>query len=305
MNEKKGVLIVDLGMSEHPNLTYIQKNLANYLANRRVFQLEQVIWNEHTGLFFEFKNSKKIKACCIQGVEEESSVVSSHYEAVQIEVGMVTSGGCRAMEKELDRLVEKGVTELTIIPMFSQYIAGAVEQVLQQVTQYFIETNYTPSLKFIRTFANHPDYINYFVSKINQVLRSKEKKVDAIVFTYPVIPDFWKDEDSYYQQCEEMTQKIANRIRQVPCYQTYQPRLDMSASVECATPDILAELANKGEKNVLVVAPRLVIDCFEVAKQIEGINKQIFYCHGGHSFQSIFPFMEEEEMTALFAKLVE
>lgn len=305
MKGKKGVLIVDLGMSHHPNLEYIQRNLANYLSNQKVLRFEQMIWNEKLGVVVEFKNVKKIKAVDILTADKIDISRSSCADVAAIEIGLVSSENFFEIKTELDRLFRKNISELVVIPMFSQYSQGAVEQLLDRVTEYFVDININATLKFVRSFANHPSYIDYFVKKINQEMHKQNDKIDAVVFTYPVIPDFWQERSDYYCQCETMTKRILDKIEEVPYYQTYQPEFGSVEHIGHTTPDVLRALAETNQKNILVVAPRLVLDCFDVAKQVEETNKHIFYANGGCSFKTIFPFMKEEEMTALFAKLVE
>lgn len=304
MEEKKGILIIDLGMSNHPNLHYIQKNLSSYLSNRKSLQLEQIVWQAEMGLILEFKTKKKIKACRMQNLfEKKGEQLPDSGASVEVEVEMVTNGDYRSMEKALARMGKNNVRDLTVIPMFSQYTEGAVEKALNVVTQYFIETNYTPQLKFIRSFANHPEYIGYFSSQIARERYANH--IDALVFSYPIVPDYEKNKEDYYRQCESLTESILENIPDIPFYQTYQSPLSRKEQHPAETVHVLSTLPKQGKKNVLVVSPRLVIDCFNVAKKIEKKNQHLFYQNGGTYLKTIFPLMEAEEMTEFFAKLVE
>ena len=96
---------------------------------------------------------------------------------MEVTIGMSYSEP--SIETALDTLLSKEIEELNVIPMYPQYSGTTVGSVFDSVMNYFIKSDRIVDIKFIRSFYNNPQYIDYF-SKINEALN--ESPIDAIVF---------------------------------------------------------------------------------------------------------------------------
>ncbi|EQA3574394.1 ferrochelatase [Enterococcus faecalis] len=216
---------------------------------------------------------------------------------VEVTIGMSYSEP--SIETALDTLLSKEIEELNVIPMYPQYSGTTVGSVFDSVMNYFIKSDRIVDIKFIRSFYNNPQYIDYFSKKINEALN--ESPIDAIVFSYHGIPmSYVKDGDNYPKECTKTTKLIMDKLGDIRYYQTYQSKFGPSEWLKPATDDTLKKLPSKGIKNILIVAPGFVVDCLETIEELEHENRNYFLENGGEVYKYVHPFNGDIE----FAKLV-
>ena len=265
----------------------------------------------------EFRNTKSIilnirpkksaklyqKICTENGfplleyTEKQMENLKNICPEVEVTIGMSYSEP--SIETALDTLLSKEIEELNVIPMYPQYSGTTVGSVFDSVMNYFIKSDRIVDIKFIRSFYNNPQYIDYFSKKINEALN--ESPIDAIVFSYHGIPmSYVKDGDNYPKECTKTTKLIMDKLGDIRYYQTYQSKFGPSEWLKPATDDTLKKLPSKGIKNILIVAPGFVVDCLETIEELEHENRNYFLENGGEVYKYVHPFNGDIE----FAKLV-
>jgi ferrochelatase len=299
---------VNLGTPKDSSKTEVRKYLKTFLSDRRVIKLHPIIWKPIlNGIILNIRPKKSAKLyqkiCTENGfplleyTEKQMENLKNICPEVEVTIGMSYSEP--SIETALDTLLSKEIEELNVIPMYPQYSGTTVGSVFDSVMNYFIKSDRIVDIKFIRSFYNNPQYIDYFSKKINEALN--ESPIDAIVFSYHGIPmSYVKDGDNYPKECTKTTKLIMDKLGDIRYYQTYQSKFGPSEWLKPATDDTLKKLPSKGIKNILIVAPGFVVDCLETIEELEHENRNYFLENGGEVYKYVHPFNGDIE----FAKLV-
>ncbi|EHQ2623985.1 ferrochelatase [Enterococcus faecalis] len=306
--KRTGILLVNLGTPKDSSKTVVRKYLKTFLSDRRVIKIHPIIWKPIlNGIILNIRPKKSAKLyqkiCTENGfplleyTEKQMENLKNICPEVEVTIGMSYSEP--SIETALDTLLSKEIEELNVIPMYPQYSGTTVGSVFDSVMNYFIKSDRIVDIKFIRSFYNNPQYIDYFSKKINEALN--ESPIDAIVFSYHGIPmSYVKDGDNYPKECTKTTKLIMDKLGDIRYYQTYQSKFGPSEWLKPATDDTLKKLPSKGIKNILIVAPGFVVDCLETIEELEHENRNYFLENGGEVYKYVHPFNGDIE----FAKLV-
>lgn len=299
---------MNLGTPKDSSKTEVRKYLKTFLSDRRVIKIHPIIWKPIlNGIILNIRPKKSAKLyqkiCTENGfplleyTEKQMEILKNICPEVEVTIGMSYSEP--SIETALDTLLSKEIEELNVIPMYPQYSGTTVGSVFDSVMNYFIKSDRIVDIKFIRSFYNNPQYIDYFSKKINEALN--ESPIDAIVFSYHGIPmSYVKDGDNYPKECTKTTKLIMDKLGDIRYYQTYQSKFGPSEWLKPATDDTLKKLPSKGIKNILIVAPGFVVDCLETIEELEHENRNYFLENGGEVYKYVHPFNGDIE----FAKLV-
>ena len=299
---------MNLGTPKDSSKTEVRKYLKTFLSDRRVIKIHPIIWKPIlNGIILNIRPKKSAKLyqkiCTENGfplleyTEKQMENLKNICPEVEVTIGMSYSEP--SIETALDTLLSKEIEELNVIPMYPQYSGTTVGSVFDSVMNYFIKSDRIVDIKFIRSFYNNPQYIDYFSKKINEALN--ESPIDAIVFSYHGIPmSYVKDGDNYPKECTKTTKLIMDKLGDIRYYQTYQSKFGPSEWLKPATDDTLKKLPLKGIKNILIVAPGFVVDCLETIEELEHENRNYFLENGGEVYKYVHPFNGDIE----FAKLV-
>ncbi|EGO2724577.1 ferrochelatase, partial [Enterococcus faecalis] len=296
--KRTGILLVNLGTPKDSSKTEVRKYLKTFLSDRRVIKIHPIIWKPIlNGIILNIRPKKSAKLyqkiCTENGfplleyTEKQMENLKNICPEVEITIGMSYSEP--SIETALDTLLSKEIEELNVIPMYPQYSGTTVGSVFDSVMNYFIKSDRIVDIKFIRSFYNNPQYIDYFSKKINEALN--ESPIDAIVFSYHGIPmSYVKDGDNYPKECTKTTKLIMDKLGDIRYYQTYQSKFGPSEWLKPATDDTLKKLPSKGIKNILIVAPGFVVDCLETIEELEHENRNYFLENGGEVYKYVHPF---------------
>ena len=299
---------MNLGTPKDSSKTEVRKYLKTFLSDRRVIKIHPIILKPIlNGIILNIRPKKSAKLyqkiCTENGfplleyTEKQMENLKNICPEVEVTIGMSYSEP--SIETALDTLLSKEIEELNVIPMYPQYSGTTVGSVFDSVMNYFIKSDRIVDIKFIRSFYNNPQYIDYFSKKINEALN--ESPIDAIVFSYHGIPmSYVKDGDNYPKECTKTTKLIMDKLGDIRYYQTYQSKFGPSEWLKPATDDTLKKLPSKGIKNILIVAPGFVVDCLETIEELEHENRNYFLENGGEVYKYVHPFNGDIE----FAKLV-
>ena len=299
---------MNLGTPKDSSKTEVRKYLKTFLSDRRVIKIHPIIWKPIlNGIILNIRPKKSAKLyqkiCTENGfplleyTEKQMENLKNICPEVEVTIGMSYSEP--SIETALDTLLSKEIEELNVIPMYPQYSGTTVGSVFDSVMNYFIKSDRIVDIKFIRSFYNNPQYIDYISKKINEALN--ESPIDAIVFSYHGIPmSYVKDGDNYPKECTKTTKLIMDKLGDIRYYQTYQSKFGPSEWLKPATDDTLKKLPSKGIKNILIVAPGFVVDCLETIEELEHENRNYFLENGGEVYKYVHPFNGDIE----FAKLV-
>ena len=204
---------------------------------------------------------------------------------------------------------DKGVNEITVLPLYPHYAMSSYESVVVKVDEE-IEKNFNDiKTNIIPAFYNDKLYLRTLVNQIKSHLDKID--YDHILFSYHGIPESHIrisdptnhhckigsccDKGSvahntcYRHQVFQTTKSIVKQlgIKEGSYSNAFQSRLANEPWLKPYTDSELERLAKDGVKKMVVITPAFVTDCLETLEEIAMEAKEEFLEAGGEEFHYI------------------
>ena len=316
---KTGVLVINLGTPDSTSWLDIRKYLKEFLSDRRVIEVNPVIWQIILNLFIlTFRPSKTAKAYKEIWMEEENMSPLLYYTKKQAEkisanidnenviIDFAMRYGNPSIKSKIKKLHDEGCENLTILPLYPQYAAATTATVCDEVYRTLMKMRWQPSLKVIPHYESDPIYIDALVNSINKKLESIDWKPDLIIASYHGIPKKYFDKgDPYHCYCHKTTRLITEKFNTIEIKTTFQSRFGPEAWLQPYTDKTLEQLPKEGKKNILTICPGFSSDCVETLEEILIQGKESFLESGGENFDMIPCLNDNEDHIKLLTSLIQ
>ncbi|TXE13066.1 ferrochelatase [Seonamhaeicola algicola] len=332
---KKGVLLVNLGSPDSPEPKDVKKYLGEFLMDERVIDIPYVA----RALLVRgiiLKTRPKASAAAYKKIwwDEGSPLIviserlqNKIQKQVDVPVALAMRYGSMTIEKGLQELVDKGVDEVLLFPLYPQFAMATTETIL--VKAEALRDMHFPNLKIesVPAFYNKTDYIEVLANSISNHL--KNKPYEHLLFSYHGVPerhirksDITKShckidgsccatpskahEFCYRHQCLEVTRLVAEKLQlKNGMYSTsFQSRLGFDPWLQPYTDRTIERLGKQGIKNMAIVTPAFVSDCLETLEEIAMEGEEIFHEVGGNQFTTIPCLNDNDAFVNLLSKWI-
>lgn len=332
---KKGVLLVNLGSPESPEPKDLKPYLSEFLMDERVIDVP--LWARTIivkGIILNTRPKASAEAYKkIWWPEGSPLIVISERLQQKIQkntplpVALAMRYGSMTIKKGLQELVDKGVEEVFLMPLYPQFAMATTETILVLAEE--IRKEHFPKLKIsdLKAFYNREDYIDVLSNSIEKHL--KDNPFEHLLFSYHGVPerhirkrDITKShckidksccvtaspahEFCYRHQCLEVTRLVAEKLNlKEGTYSTsFQSRLGFDPWLKPATDLTIERLGKQGIKNMAVVTPAFVSDCLETLEEIAMEGQDIFHEMGGQKFSTVPCLNDDEPFVNLLSKWI-
>jgi protoporphyrin/coproporphyrin ferrochelatase len=332
---KKGILLVNLGSPDSPEPKDVKKYLGEFLMDERVIDLpllartllvKGVILNTRpkaSAAAYKKIWWKEGSPLIVLSVRLQDKV----QKQVEIPVGLAMRYGSMSIYKGLQDLVNKGVEQVLIIPLYPQFAMATTETIT--VLADDIQKQHFPNLKIesLPAFYNDSDYIEVLSNSIKSHLEGKN--YEHLLFSYHGVPerhirksDVTKShckidrsccitpskahEFCYRHQCFEVTRLVGEKLKlkEGTFSTSFQSRLGFDPWLQPYTDRTIERLGKQGIKNMAIVTPAFVSDCLETLEEIAMEGQEIFHEMGGNEFTTIPCLNDDTSWVALLAKWI-
>ena len=325
--------MINLGSPDSTSIKDVRKYLDEFLMDERVigksywfrwFLVKVIILNTRPR-----KSAKAYKK--IWWKEGSPLIVLSQRlfdkvtKLVNFPVSLAMRYGSISIFKGLKELDDKGVKNITVLPLYPHYAMSSYETVVEKVKDE-VKTNF-PHLKIktVEPFYNNKKYIDLLCKKIENTISKIE--YDHILFSYHGIPishlkisdptniHCYKVKDCcnnhsdahkfcYKHQVLETTELVIKKLKinKNKYSNAFQSRLPNEAWLKPYTDDELVRLAKEGKKRLVIVTPAFVTDCLETLEEIAMEGKEEFIEAGGESYHYVPCLNDDDDWAKLISK---
>ncbi len=332
---KKGILLVNLGSPDSPTPKDVKKYLGEFLMDERVIDIPLVARAALVkGIIL--KTRPKQSAAAYQKIwwEEGSPLIviserlqNKIQKQVDVPVALAMRYGSMTIKKGLQELVDKGVEEVLLFPLYPQFAMATTETITVLAEE--LRQKHFPQLKIesVPAFYNKPDYIEVLSDSIKQHL--EDKKYEHLLFSYHGVPERHirksdvtqshckmdgsccqtpskAHEFCYRHQCLEVTRLVAEKLQlQEGSYSTsFQSRLGFDPWLLPYTDRTIERLGKQGVKNMAIVTPAFVSDCLETLEEIAMEGQEIFHEMGGKEYTTVPCLNDDKAFVDLLSKWI-
>ncbi|MBF0588080.1 MAG: ferrochelatase [Magnetococcales bacterium] len=293
-----GVILAQLGTPDAPKTPALRRYLAQFLSDPRVVDLPRWKWWPILHGIILRTRPKRSAALYrriwredgISPLLHHTRVLTDHLQQAlgdEIPVRLGMRYGQPALDHAVDELRALGVSKLLLFPLFPQYSGATNASMVDALYQAIHAKRHLPALRVAPSFHNHPGYIASLAHRIRQSADPDANQERLYLFSFHGLPQRHVDQgDPYEAQCHVTAQKLAEALN-LPKSRwriAFQSRFGKEPWLLPATDQMLAELPNKGHKEVVLACPGFVSDCLETLEEIAIGGKKIFLEAGGTQF---------------------
>ena len=315
---KTGVLLINLGTPDSTNWWDIRKYLKEFLSDRRVIEVNPILWKIILNLFIlTFRPSKTAhayKKIWKQDTNESPLLYFTRSQAKKLKdkigkenliIDFAMRYGNPSIKTKLNFLKDLGCENIVVLPLYPQYAAATTATVCDEVYRSLMNMRWQPSLQIIPHYESNPYYINAIVKSIKKKVESISWKPDLIISSYHGIPKKYFDKgDPYHCYCHKTSRLIKENFNSIDIQTTFQSRFGPQEWLTPYTDKTLENLPSKGIKNLLVICPGFASDCVETLEEIDIQGRNSFLKNGGKNFDLIPCLNDNSDHIELFEKLV-
>lgn len=317
MQQVKGILLVNLGTPDSPQVSDVRKYLKEFLLDERVIDIPTIPRNLLVrGIIAPFRSPKSAKSYKHIWMDEGSPLMVYSLrlqDKLQQTLGenYVVALAMRyqspSIEAGLALLREKRVNEIIVVPLFPQYTSATNGSIIQKVMKIVSGWQAIPAIRFTGDFHAHPLFIKAFCEN---GAKHDPTKFDHILFSYHGLPErqiiktvegnncltenccdnlHSRNNFCYRAQCFNTTRLIAEQLQISSENYTvcFQSRLGKTPWIKPYSTDIIAQLAQKGVKKILMFSPAFVADCLETVFEIGVEYHEEFQQQGGEKIELV------------------
>ena len=331
----KGVLLVNLGSPDSPDPKDVKTYLGEFLMDERVIDVP--LWARTLLVKGIILNTRpKASAAAYKKIwwkEGSPLIVLSErlqdkiQNQVDFPVALAMRYGSMTIKKGLQELVDKGVDELFLIPLYPQYAMATTETILVLAEEIRKAHFPTVTIQHLKAFYNNTNYIKVLSNSIAKHLEGKD--YEHLLFSYHGVPerhirksDITKShckidgsccetpspahEFCYRHQCKEVTRLVAEKLslKKGSFSTSFQSRLGFDPWLQPYTDRTIERLGKQGIKKMAIVTPAFVSDCLETLEEIAMEGEEIFHEMGGKDFTTIPCLNDDQEFVDLLSNWI-
>ena len=233
---KTGVLLVNLGTPDSTSWWSIRKYLKEFLSDRRVIEINPILWQIILNLFIlTFRPSKTAhayKKIWRKESNESPLLFFTRNQAHKLKtvignekiiVDFAMRYGNPSIKSRLNTLKKKGCENIVLLPLYPQYAAATTATVCDEVYRSLMTMRWQPSLQIVSHYESEPVYIHALTNSIEKKIQEINWKPDLIISSYHGIPKSYFDKgDPYHCYCHKTTRLMKEKFSKVEIQTTFQ-----------------------------------------------------------------------------------
>ena len=178
---KTGVLLINLGTPDSTSWWDIRKYLKEFLSDRRVIEVNPLIWKIILNLFIlTFRPSKTAKAYKEIWMKEENKSPLRYFTEMQTKklsekienkdliIDFAMRYGNPTIKSKINKMQKNGCEKLIILPLYPQYASPTTATVCDEVFRVLMKMRWQPAIQIIPHYESEPLYIDGLVNSINK-----------------------------------------------------------------------------------------------------------------------------------------
>ncbi|MCX7898676.1 MAG: ferrochelatase [Methylocystis sp.] len=314
-----GLLLVNLGTPDAPDVASVRRYLAQFLSDRRVVEIPRAIWLPILhGVILNARPAKSVKLYESIWNKETGEGPLKYFTRLQAEKLVQRIGsprliidyalryGAPSIASRIDALMTKGCERIALLPLYPQYAASTTASVADEAFRALGKMRKTPALRVAAPYYDEPVYIDALATSIKRRLAALDFAPETIVASFHGLPQAQIDRgDPYKDQCEATIRELraalgmdAQKLRLA-----FQSRFGRAQWITPYTSDVVTDLAKAGVKKIAVVTPGFSVDCLETIEEIGVEIRDLFIANGGEKFARLACLNDSDEGMALIEAL--
>jgi ferrochelatase len=288
-----GVLLVNLGTPDAPDARSVRRYLAEFLSDRRVVEIPQILWQPILrGIILTTRPRKSAHAYAQVWTDEGSplaAITRRQAEALQaafgetVRVAYAMRYGEPAIGAAIDALKAAGCERILVAPLYPQYCAATTATVVDAAGRHLQALRWQPTLRFLPPYHGDAAYLGALKASVEEGLAALDFTPDVLLASFHGMPERTRTlGDPYHDQCQLTAHRLSDALGR-PVEVSFQSRFGRAKWLEPAT-DARLEQLGRDRRSVAIFAPGFAADCLETLEELAIRGKRQFEDAGGKDF---------------------
>jgi ferrochelatase len=305
---ERGLLLVNVGSPDGPEPADVRRFLREFLSDPAVLEIAAPLrWLLLNLVILPHRPARSAKAyrriwtaegspLLVHGLALARKVRQRLGADYEVELGM--RYGNPSIRSALERLKERGIERLVVLPMYPQYSSAVTGSTRRKVLEEAADLD----IRIACAFYDHPQYIEALAALARPLIVRVDP--EKIFFSFHGLPvrQANKTDDSgvpYREQCFATARLVAEQLELVDdawavCFQS---RLGRSAWIPPYTTEVLEQAAREGVKRAVLISPSFVADCLETLHEL-GIEAAGQWKNHGGEVLEVVPALNASDLWA-------
>ncbi len=316
-----GLLLVNLGTPDAPDVVAVRRYLAQFLSDPRVVDLPRALWlpilygvvlntrpARSAKLYESIWNSDTGEGPLKTFTRLQAEKLQARMGAKRLVVDYALRYGAPSIAARIDALTAQGCERIALLPLYPQYASSTTGSAADAAFDALRDMRKQPALRIAAPYYDDPAYIDAVAASIKGALAALDFEPEVLVASFHGLPQAQIDRgDPYRDHCETTWRRLCERLQMSPqsLRLAFQSRFGRARWIGPYTSDVVAELAGAGVKRIAVVAPGFAADCLETIEELGVEIRDLFLGKGGEKFARLPCLNDSEEGMQLIETLAE
>ncbi|MEG3163233.1 ferrochelatase [Sphingomonas sp. PB2P19] len=291
---KIGVLLMNLGTPDGPDVKSVKRYLGEFLSDRRVVELPAIAWQPILrGIILNTRPKKSAHAYGLVWREDGSPLAAiTALQAAALKdafgpgvlVDWAMRYGKPAIADRLKAMKDAGCERILLAPLYPQYCSATTATANDKAFAHLAGLRWQPAIRTLPPYYDDPAYIDALKQSLETGLAALDFVPDAIVASFHGMPKRTLEMgDPYHCHCQKTARLLGEALgRELTV--AFQSRFGPAKWLEPPTDDTLEALARAGKKKVVIFAPGFSADCLETLEELSIRGRESFEEAGGTDF---------------------
>ncbi len=310
---KVGVLIANLGTPDSTDYWPMRRYLSEFLSDKRVVDYPSWKWQpilqgiilsrrpQKSGAAYRsIWNTEKNESPLLTITRDQTDAIRRSLQAVygdQVLVDFCMRYGNPSTESKVREMVDAGCDRILFFPLYPHYAGATWATANDQFFRALMKEKWQPSVRIVPPYFEDAAYIDALAGSVERAYAFAKVKPDLLVCSYHGVPERYLQEgDPYHCQCQKTTRLLKERLgwSDDKLMTTFQSKFGPEEWLKPYTVEEVARQAQKGVKNIAVIAPAFSADCIETLEEIQEEIRESFEHAGGENFTYV-PCLNADE----------
>jgi len=292
-----GVLLINLGTPDAADARSVRRYLAEFLSDRRVVEIPQIVWQPILRGAILTTRPKKSAHAYAQVWTEEGSPLAAITRAQatalkdafgpEVTVDYAMRYGRPAIADRLQALKGAGCERILLAPLYPQYCAATTATANDKAFLALAGMRWQPAIRTLPPYYDDAAYIDALKTSVETGLAALDFEPDLLLASFHGMPQRTLElGDPYHCHCQKTARLLKEALgRELTI--TFQSRFGRAKWLEPATDRVLASLPGQGIRKVAIVAPGFSADCVETLEELAIRGRETFEEAGGTHFAAL------------------
>src|SRR5438309_6382923 len=309
-----GVLLINLGTPDAPEVRAVRRYLAEFLSDPRVVEIPAIAWKPILhGLILRTRPRRSAEAYNQVWTNEGSplAVIARRQAHAlrerfgrRVRVDYAMRYGNPGIAEAIERMTNGGCTRILAAPLYPQYCAATTATANDAVFAVLAGMRVQPALRTLPPYFDDPLYIEALRANLTRQLDALDFEPQRLLLSFHGMPQRTLAlGDPYHCHCQKTARLLSEALsREVDV--AFQSRFGRAIWLEPATDATLAAYPKKGVSRVAVAAPGFAADCLETLEELGIRGRETFRSAGGEQFALLDCLNDSSEGMDMITKLI-